>query len=59
MIDDHGTKVAQDPGHIKFINPINDDWYEDIISFNNINNHIVHQQDKYIVWKPKHIIAHE
>ena len=43
MIDDHGTKVAQDPGHIKFINPINDDWYDDIISFNNINNHIVHQ----------------
>ena len=24
IIDDHGTKVAQDPGHIQFINSIND-----------------------------------
>ena len=43
MTDEHETKVAQDLGHIQFISPINDDWYEDIISFNNINNHIVRQ----------------
>ena len=27
IIDHHGTKVAHDPGHIQFINSINDDQY--------------------------------
>ena len=43
MTDDHETKLAQEPGHIQFISPINDDWYEDIISFNNTNNSIIPQ----------------
>ena len=59
MTDDRETKVAQEPGHIQFISPINDDWYEDIISFDNTNNRTVHQQYKYIWRKTKQIIAHE
>ena len=52
MTDEHETKVENDPGHIQFISPINDDWYEDIISFNNINNHIVHQQENTFCGNP-------
>ena len=42
MTDNHETRVAQEPGHIQFISPITDDWYEYIISFNNMNNNILH-----------------
>ena len=41
IIDDHGTKVAQDPGLIQFISSINDDQYEKVMSCNNSDNHIV------------------
>ena len=41
MIDDHVTKVAHGPGHIQFINSINDDQYENAMSYNNIDNPIV------------------
>ena len=43
MTDEHETKVEKDLGHIQFISPINDDWYEYIISFNNTNNSIIPQ----------------
>ena len=43
MTDEHETKVEKDLGHIQFISTINDDWYEDIISFDNTNNCTVHQ----------------
>ena len=43
MIDYHETKVAQDPGHTQLICSVNDDQYEDIISYNVIINNISNQ----------------
>ena len=59
IIDDHKTNLSQDPDHTQFISSVNDDQYEDIMSYNNIINHIANQEDEYIVWKFKHIVAHE
>ena len=41
MIDNHGTKVLHDPGHIQFINSNNDFQYEKVMSCNKISNYIV------------------
>ena len=49
MIDDHGKKVAQDPGHIQFINSMNYDQYEKVMLCNNISNNIVQKGDRDIV----------
>ena len=37
MIDDHKTKVSQNTVHIQFINSINGDQYEKVMSYNNIS----------------------
>ena len=46
ITDYHGTKVAQDPGRIQFINSINYDHYEKFMSYNNITNNIIQKGDK-------------
>ena len=51
--------MAQYPGHIQFICSISYDWYEEVISCNNITNNIVHQGGNYFLWKLKPIIAYE
>ena len=59
IIYDHGTKVTQDLGHTQLICSINDYQHEEIMSHDIIKNRFVHQEDKYIVWKLKHITSHE
>ena len=59
MIDDYGTKVTQDPGHIQFINSIDGYQYEKVMSCNNIDNNIVQEGENKIVWELKGIIAYE
>ena len=62
---DTKNKFSRFCSHRKFfgstlrICSINDYQYEEIISCDSIKNHIVHQDDKGIVWKIKHITAHE
>ena len=51
--------ISQDPGHIQFVCSFNNDQYKDIISYNNIINHITHQEDEDVVCKFKHIVAQE
>ena len=53
IIDDHGTKMIQDPVHIQFICFIKYDHNEMIIPCNNISNNIVQLWDKYILWELK------
>ena len=59
IIDDHEIKVSQDPGYINLICSIDDNRYAEIVSCYNINNNIVHQEDKKIVLKLKRITSHE
>ena len=50
--------MAYNPGHIQFINLINDDRYEKIMLCNNIANNIVQKADKDILYKLKCITTH-
>ena len=50
IIDDHGEKVVQDPGHIQFISSINYDQFEKVMSFNSIANNMVQNGDNEIIW---------
>ena len=59
IINDHIPKVTQDLGHTQFINSINYDQYEKVMSCNNIANNIVQKGEKEIVWGLKGITAHE
>ena len=38
--------MAHNPGHIQFINSINDEKYDKFMSCNNISNNIVKSVDK-------------
>ena len=51
--------MAQDPGHIQFINSINYDQYNKVISCNNISNNIVQKGNNDIVWELKGITTHK
>ena len=52
-------KLAQDPGYIQFINSIDYNQYEKVMSCNNIVNNILQKGDKEIVWELKGITAHK
>ena len=43
MIYDHETKLAQEPGHTQLICSVNNYQSEDIMSYNDIINHIASQ----------------
>ena len=53
MIYYHGTKLAQDTGHIQFINSINYNQYDKFISCNNIANHILQKGIRTLCGKSK------
>ena len=59
MIDEHEKKVTTHPGHMKLLCSRNYDKYEEMMSCDNINNNILHQEDKYIECKLKNITEHE
>ena len=42
----HETKSSQEPGHTQFICYVNDDQYENIMSYNYIINNISNQEDE-------------
>ena len=58
IIDDLGTKLTHDPGHMQLKYSINYYQYEEIISCDSIYNHIVNQDDKDIVCKVKCVTTH-
>ena len=45
----HETKSSQEPGHTQFICYVNDDQYENIMSYNYIINNISNKEDGDIV----------
>ena len=59
MIYDNEMKAEQDPGYIQFRCSIDSTKYDENKACNNITNNISHHEDKYIVWKLKHITTRE
>ena len=56
-IQDHDKASKGNPEHIKFRHPVNEDQYEEFMTYNKILQYI----EKYteIVWKFRHISAYE
>ena len=47
----YDDKLKDDPDHIKFVCSVNDDKYEEILSYNEILQHI--EKDAEVVWSFK------
>jgi len=59
-LEDHNAKLHQKPERFKFHCSINNDQYEDILSYNEILNYIEQQDDDGMkVWQFHRIMAHE
>jgi hypothetical protein len=64
-IGEHERELFQQPGHVQFVCSVNDDDYEEILSYNELMDYIEkdkqqHQdEDGNGFWNFKHIIGHE
>ena len=58
-LDDHKNDLEKNPERAKFLCSFNDDEYEEIVTYNNIVDHIEKDQDDPSAWKFQRITAHE
>jgi hypothetical protein len=58
-VEDRQSLVEQQPDRVKFLCSINDDQYEEIMSYNDIISHIEKDDEDTTVWKFRKITAHE
>lgn len=58
-IIENDKDVANSPGLVKFRCTVNDEEYEDIVTYNDIMSHIEKDQTEEGVWKFKSITAHQ
>ena len=58
-IEDHEYKMSNHPTHLKFKCSINNDKYEDILSYQEVMDYIEKDNDNPILWKFKSIVAHQ
>jgi hypothetical protein len=64
-IDEHERELFRQPGHVQFVCSVNDDDYEEILSYNELMGYIEkdeqqHQdEDGNAIWKFKRVIGHE
>jgi hypothetical protein len=60
-IEDHDNELAQQADRFKFRISVNDDDYEEILSYNEMLDYITQQENNQDapVWKFKRIVAHE
>ena len=55
----HKNKLERDPGRIKFLCSFKNDEYEDIVTYNEIMNHIEKDNEDPQLWKFRRITAHK
>ena len=58
-LEEHECFTHEHPLNIQFKCSINDDQYEEIMSYNQIMDHLNKDDDNPVVWKFKDIIAHQ
>ena len=59
LIEDHESKVEDNPTRIKFLVSYNNDKGEEIITYNKILDYILKDEETDIMWKFRRIISHE
>ena len=58
-LEDHEANLAKNPTRIQYLCSINDDQYEEILSYNDVLNYIERDEESDIVWKFKKITGHQ
>ena len=59
LLEDHESDVEQNPTRLKFRCSVNDDEFEELISYNDLINYIEHDEETSVFWKFKRIVGHE
>ena len=57
-VEDHEHAAANNPTGLKFKCSMNDDSYEDVLSYNQIMEYLEKDGDNPVVWKFKRIVQH-
>jgi hypothetical protein len=58
-LEDHESKLEDNPTRIKFKCTFNNDQQEDIITYNKMLEYITRDEDSDITWKFRRIVSHE
>jgi hypothetical protein len=58
-VEEHQNQVEEQKDRIKFVCSVNDEQYEEIMSYNDIISHIEKDEEDTTVWKFRRITAHE
>ena len=59
MIQDQENDMTEHPDRLKFVLSVNNDQAEDIITYNQLLNHISQQDENDVVWKFRKIVSHQ
>jgi hypothetical protein len=58
-VEDHQSKISKQSDIVKFVCSINNEQYEEIVSYNAIMAHIEKDKEDNTVWKFRRITSHE
>ena len=58
-IEEHNLSLKDDKDHKRFRLSVNDDQYEELMSYNDIIAHLERDQEESVLWKFKRIIGHQ
>jgi hypothetical protein len=58
-IEDHEAETQRNTDRMRFVCSVNDDKYEEIMTYNQILEHIERSEEDAIVWRFKRIVGHE
>jgi hypothetical protein len=59
LLEEHESKLEDNPTRIKFKLSLNNDKQEDIITYNKMLEYITKDKDSDITWKFRRIVSHE
>jgi hypothetical protein len=58
-IEDHDANTEKNLEQMRFVCSVNNDKYEEIMTYNQIMDHIEQLEEDAIVWRFKRIVGHE
>jgi hypothetical protein len=59
LLEDHESKLEENPTRIKFKLSLNNDQKEDIITYNKMLEYITKDKESDVTWKFRQIVSHE
>ena len=59
LVDDHESKLEENPTRLKFLCSINDGKAEELITYTKMLDYIARDQESDVVWKFRRIVSHQ